>query len=386
MPRFSRAPLLALLALVPVACDDAPDRLLGPDAPAAGVRAAPGITVMSQNLYLGANLDLLLTAQAPADVAMVFQQLTITSAADFGRAARLAMQIAERSPHLVGLQEVTTYSFTMPQGTVTLDFLFVLQQYLDYFHAVGLTPHTYAAVRNDLTTVDFDASIFGPFPNVTYADADAILVRDDVELVGEPERGVYDAFEVFSVAGTTFDNIRGWLAVTARVEGQLLRFGNTHLEVQRFEETQLRQTMELVEAFEDETLPVVLVGDFNSAANHDAPDDQKTDSYHLFRSAGYADLWLREAHSVGGYTCCQGATLTNPVSELGQRLDLVLARWGSAGFGGASTMEVVGEEPSDRITVTDPALGQLTLWPSDHAGVAATLWPAPGLRGRVADD
>jgi hypothetical protein len=43
-------------------------------------------------------------------------------------------------------------------------------------------------------------------------------------------------------------------------------------------------------------------------------------------------------------------------------------------------VQVIGAQSSDRITVEDPLLGWVTLWPSDHAGVAATLWPAPGLR------
>jgi hypothetical protein len=44
-------------------------------------------------------------------------------------------------------------------------------------------------------------------------------------------------------------------------------------------------------------------------------------------------------------------------------------------------MDVIGEEPGDRITVMLKISEELpvpaTLWPSDHAGVGATLWPAP---------
>jgi hypothetical protein len=50
----------------------------------------------------------------------------------------------------------------------------------------------------------------------------------------------------------------------------------------------------------------------------------------------------------------------------------VFAHWGTAGFGGQSRVEVVGEATDDILV---HPLGY-TLWPSDHAGVAAWLWPA----------
>lgn len=370
--------LLAVAGLVVLsACVDDPTAPPAPDDPAAALAGAkvpaPGITVMSQNMYLGANIDLLLTAQTPAELAVVFEQLgTSTLAGDFGRARQMALQIAMAAPHLVGLQEVTTYVFQTPAGSQTLDFVAVLQAYLGYFHGVFNTP-LYEVYRSNWTTVYFPASQFNPsFPDVTYTDGDAILARSDVVVLGSTSKP-FDAYQMLSVAGQEFDYRRGFASVLAEIDGQPVRFVNTHLEVQLFEAVQVQQTAELIAAFEDETAPVIMVGDFNSAANHDAPEHQKTASYRLLRHAGFADIWLREAHSVGGYTCCQAPDLTNPESELMQRLDLVLVRWGSAGFGGRSEMEVVGEEQADRI-----GIGPLTLWPSDHAGVAATLWPAPG--------
>ena len=381
--RFAALGLLAVLAIP--ACTEVPDVLApGQDAaPAADHTGGTALKVMSQNMYLGANIDLLLTAQTPQQVAEVFQQLRIsTQAGNFARAYRLAEQIATQAPHLVGLQEVTTYVLDFGGGvTQTLDFLYVLQAHLAYFAATRGTP-TYTAHRAVWTSVAFPASVFDPaFPDVTYQDGDAVLVRSDVPLVGSPTLKSYDTFEVFQVAGTFFENHRGYIAVSAEIDDQVIRFVNTHLEVQMFETTQLAQAAELVGALEDETLPVVIVGDFNSAANHDSPESQMTGSYRLFRNAGYADMWLRQPHSVGGVTCCQAPTLTNAVSELGQRLDLVLVRWDSAGFGGQSYVDLVGEDPDDRLTFADPELGTLTLWPSDHAGIVATLWPAPGRLG-----
>jgi endonuclease/exonuclease/phosphatase family metal-dependent hydrolase len=382
MLRFPRpalpAALLAVLLVGLSACtDNALNRLVAPG-PTADLAGGPGITVMTQNLYLGADLDALLNAETPADLAVPFQQLMITSAGDMGRMQQIAMQIAQRAPHLVGLQEVTRYIFDYGPAADTLDYIEVLQAYLNYFYAQGLSAHTYQVVRQDLAEAPTQTI---PLPtgtiNVTYQDGDAVLIRDDVPFT-DPTLVKYDAQQTLVVGGTSFTNYHGYIAVTADVGGVPVRFVNTHLEVQMFSEVQVAQAAQLIDDLADETLPVIMVGDFNSAANHDAPEDQKSPSYHMFRNAGYTDTWLREPHSVSGVTCCQAPDLLNDVSQLSQRLDLVLVRWKTAGFGGQSWADVVGEEQADRITVNDAVVGEVTLWPSDHAAVAATLWPAPG--------
>jgi hypothetical protein len=396
MRRASRLPLLMVLLLVPVGCaDDGAEPLLAPDGINAKLTDIPGITVMSQNLYLGVNLDVLLTAETPADVLVGFQQLVTSNAfdaanPDFGprRLRDVAWQIVAESPHLVGLQEVTTYEFEFADAsTSTLDFIAVIKGWLDAFFLMGLTPYQWTPIVNPLVETP---SLTLPLPSgdltVTHHDAGAILVRSDVGILGAPVLETFEAVETFSVFGIDFPFWRGYEAVTVSVEGRELVFVNTHLEVQRFEATQLAQAEELIEFMDAQSLPVVAVGDFNSAANHDAPEEQTSGSYHLLRQAGFADVWLRQSHSVGGVTCCQAGDLTNADSELTQRLDLVLARWGPAGFAGQADMEVVGEESTDQISFTalDPftlSTLPLTLWPSDHAGVVATLWPAPG-RGR----
>ncbi len=365
--------------LLPLGCADYESASpVAPVDPSASIFEAPGLTVMSQNLYLGANLDLLFSASGPEDFLVLFQQLLTSNAAGFGRAQQIAQQIVVHAPHLVGIQEGTRFTFTTEAGTQTLDFLVVLKMYLDALHAAYMTPYTWTVIKNE--TVYTGPIALPGLPVITYADGDAILVRNDVEILGAPTLASYDTYETYSMLGMNLEFHRGFLSVPVRVEGHDLRFANTHLEVQRFVETQTAQAQELIDALDESTLPVILVGDFNSAANHDAGEDQKTPAYRMLRNAGYADLWIREPGSVAGYTCCQAGDLTNEVSLLDQRLDLILVRYGNAGFGGWSEVELVGEEPGDRITLTDPSVGTVTLWPSDHAGVAATLWPAPGLR------
>ena len=86
-----------------------------------------------------------------------------------------------------------------------------------------------------------------------------------------------------------------------------------------------------------------------------------------FPAAGYVDTWLPFRGSASGFTCCQAADLRNLPSELFKRIDFVLA-----GTGPLSVRDIhrIGEPPTDR-TPGNP--GRPRLWPSDHAGVAASL-------------
>ena len=47
-------------------------------------------------------------------------------------------------------------------------------------------------------------------------------------------------------------------------------------------------------------------------------------------------------------TCCNAADLSNVEPTYNQRLDLVLVRFGESGFGGQSSIELVGETSADR--------------------------------------
>ena len=84
-------------------------------------------------------------------------------------------------------------------------------------------------------------------------------------------------------------------------------------------------------------------------------------AYAEFIAAGYQDVWQEIFPSLPGLTCCQNESDNNPVSELYQRIDLVLTRREIK----AQWIELFGSNPTDRLPDE--------LWPSDHAGVAARL-------------
>jgi endonuclease/exonuclease/phosphatase family metal-dependent hydrolase len=370
MRRWLAVPLTAVLF---VSCEDGtvvqPEPSVG-----RGLPASQPVVVLSRNLYLGADIDLLLdpTADLPTVLAGALGQVLQTDFAT--RATALAREIHDRAPHLVGLQEVTRYAVTTDDGTIVpafgfpLDFLAVL---LDELAALG-DDYEVAQVTDNVSLA-FPLGDLAPVPglSITYGDAEAILVRGDVPW-WNPDGGPFPTQQFLMVGGTVFENKRGYATVDATVNGRDVRFASAHLEIQVFADVQEQQARELAGILATSPLPVILVGDFNSAANPDAPAASRTDSYRILRNAGYQDLWLREPHSVGGVTCCQTADLSNTTSQLTQRLDIVFAQWGTAGFGGQSRVEVVGEATDDILV---HPLGY-TLWPSDHAGVAAWLWPA----------
>ncbi len=91
-------------------------------------------------------------------------------------------------------------------------------------------------------------------------------------------------------------------------------------------------------------------------------------TYNAFITAGFTDSWARLNPTNPGYTCCQlyqnGGivdAINNAVSHLITRVDQVLTRGPIL----ASAIVLVG---ADRSSLTPSGL-----WPSDHAGLVATI-------------
>jgi len=332
------------------------------------------LTVMTQNLYLGAALDPVLTAtpaQLPQAVAQAFAQVQATNFAE--RAGRLADEIATTRPDLVGLQEVALYrrqspgdaiiGGTTPATTVVLDFLQLL---VDALRARGLT---YVTVVTR-TGLDLEAPMStgtdsaGPtYDDLRFTDRDVILARGGVP-TANPSAADYVAKAPVTSGGVTIYIPRGWASVQTRLGGNDIRIVDTHLEVEAAAPFQEAQAQELIDLLGAETHATILIGDFNSAANV-----FQTRSYGLLTAAGFSDAWAQRYPTDSGFTCCQPPDLLNATSALDQRLDFVFYRDGQSATSdrivGVARVDVVGAAPADRTTSG--------LWPSDHAGVVATL-------------
>jgi endonuclease/exonuclease/phosphatase family metal-dependent hydrolase len=316
------------------------------------------MVVMTQNLYLGSSLNAALGATTPQEfiigVATIYGTVLFT---DFpSRAETIADQIEAKRPDLIGLQEVSLWTTTGP-APPGFDFLAILQQALD---DRGLS-YSVAAVSDN-------ASI-GPVPLayplcevsdplgaclVLLQDRDVILVNDgNLDLsVFNSQSGRYVAqVEVPTPVGVlTFD--RGWASVDGTFEGKKFRFVNTHLEVEGNADVQEDQGREFLAGPAKAGGAVIAVGDFNSAA-----DGSTTTTYADLTKSYFDDAWSSDDP---GYTCCQNDTLTNFPSGLGSSIDFVFTHGASGALGAA----VIGDAP---FQMAPP------LWPSDHAGVVATV-------------
>ena len=339
------------------------ERISAPILPDDSTLEAEPLTVMTYNVYVGSSAEPLLAVenllQVPQEVANMYNNVI---AADFPeRAAAIAKSIKIYQPHLIGLQEISLIRRQSPGDRITggtvsaeeiaLDFLQILMSALQ---AEGLSYQVAAQVEN----LDIEMPMFTDtgIDDVRLTDYDVILSRSDV-VVSRPMSANYTNALTIEMLGLEVQ--RGYAAVDATVAGVTYRFVNTHLEAFT-EENRVSQAQELVNILNNETLPVILLGDFNTRA----PDGTV---YQILLAAGYVDVWQMDSEGTGK-TCCQDNDILNEVSELSVRIDQIFVR--NMELPTSVMTHTVGDKPSDRLPSG--------LWPSDHAGVVAHLtYPRP---------
>jgi hypothetical protein len=306
------------------------------------VRAAPfELTVMTQNLYVGADTLPILIASDPATAAA--QAFAQALANNFPlRAGAIASEVEKAGgPLLIGLQEASIIS--APTG-VTLDYAQIL---LDQLAAVGLN-YTIAGVHEGSSV-----SLAGF--NVT--DREVVLARTGVPgftVTGSEDHTFASNFTFFNpaISPTPISADRGYVLVDAALDGVPFQFVSTHLEGLDAlgEPFRQAQAAELLADLSTGTEPQLLVGDFNT--------DPAQQIYQDILAAGFVDT--AAAAGADGPTCCQASDLSNIVSELDNRFDYIFER----DFSSIPAAFLVGDTPFQ----TAPPL-----WPSDHAGVVATV-------------
>lgn len=325
-----------------------------------------GIAVMSQNLYVGADVDAVITALATPDpsddIPALLAAVATIEHTDFpSRAAAIAREIKRERPAVVGLQEVSTIGVDIPPLGVSLhlDFQQIL---LDALAAEGLNYQV--GIRHD----NFTAA---PAPGISLTDADVML---------------YDAtrVQVLSASGHTFQaNLgqvapgvsltRGWVQMEATMGGVTYTFATTHTEGTGPEaillELHAYQVGELAAAL-GSAAPAIVMGDFNTTPG--------TPAYQAMAQAGFVDAWDALRPGVAGFTCCHVADLVDMGSTLRKRIDYVWTR----GLGEAQgsdplrgRVELYGDVPAERLQNAAGAW----IWPSDHTGIVAGFLVGRGL-------
>jgi len=366
------------------------------------------IKVMTQNQYLGADLTPIVTATSPEDFNdAVIAALSAIASNNFPeRAAALAESVADKSPHLVGLQEVYKFEcIDFGSGLCSTfhgafnDHLTVM---LDALAAHGANYVVAAEVQNlTLPAAGFPfpgLPVFlnaDPIPDIfiKVIDRDVILARADVVAQAVPyacARPSLDGcnFDTFATADTLAGPIiieRGFVGVDANVGGQVYRFINTHLEVQfpaplalapmiqAGQATELLVTLAFQPAAPDSRL--IVVGDINSSPADPVfpgpfgvpiqpPYQQLANGTTLFGGPlGFdlTDVWDLRPGNPDGFTCCELPDLSNPASQHGKRIDVIFTLPAPSSV----KANVLDAEPKDKT--------RSLLWPSDHASVSAEL-------------
>ena len=325
-------------------------------AAATAARRPLTVTVMTRNLYLGANLDPIVQAKSASEaftaVEKGWQQV---QANDFPTRARaIAREISNVKPDLVGFQELTLYhtqtpaDFTVTPAThVVLDYARELRRALAArklkYHFVAIAPWTDAELPSGSP----------PTMDIRLTVRDGLLVRNAKNL------------KVLSVRKTQYTTTtplfgglvtakRGYIYAQVSLDGRRFGVATTHLE-SFSNASQVAQGQELGGFLAARTLPTVLLGDLNSRA-----DGSGTPTHANLLALGFQDAWT-EAHPKDvGLSCCHGEDLRDPGGPFYSRIDYILLKNGFR----AVAAGIVGNKPADRIN---------GLWPSDHAGVWARL-------------
>src|SRR5580693_8560254 len=326
----------------------------------------PGIgTVMTYNVNEGT--DFLQVVGATTElkfllgVGQVITQVQGTNPPE--RMQAVARQILEVQPELLSLQEIDQwYTGTFDPvagtcGTMTLQYD-MLQELLSdlaaqgghYEVAVQVTQYAFPPTPGLIPPTDYIC--------VSVNDYNVILARTDlpswVFQWSNPQTGQFVNEVVLPTPVGPVPLPRSWASVNAEFFGQSFLFIDTHLESFDANIREL-QGGELRAGPANTSLPLIIAMDSNAQAFPQPQDPTYAD----FISAGYHDVWSELFPKRAGLTCCQDEADNNPVSQLYQRIDLVLTHgrvrpWGAV---------LVGNSPRSRLPDG--------LWPSDHAALAA---------------
>ena len=251
------------------------------------------VTVMSRNIYLGADVGIAmnLLPDFKAAAQFMWEQVELT---DFNQRSKvLANEIAAANPDVVGIQEATKWMCqegVFSSKVTVYDFTQMLLVELDQ---LGYTYEIASAGDNKAINPGFSIP---PIPHLTlvtdeevfpalfgtetvacgFEIADVLLVKSElspqVRAVGTTE--YKDAYTIIPTLMTVY---RGFSWADIAINGTEIRFVTTHLE-SLWDEDKVPlakiQTDQLIADLSDSKIPVIVMGDFNSDPRDPRGDDQ----------------------------------------------------------------------------------------------------------------
>jgi endonuclease/exonuclease/phosphatase family metal-dependent hydrolase len=346
--RYGTILLATAAALAACGSDEEPS-------PAPPTEGPTTFTVMTQNLYLGADLDLL-TAPGASLSETVDRIWAGVEATDFDARVKLVADgIQAADADVVGLQEATLWRMQAPGDrllvpnatSVAHDFLDTLERELV---GRGLL---YLVVN---TIVNGDAELGGASgTDYRLTDRDAILAKASLPITSTSS-GTFPHLDTIELP--PFSDLaprlqaavpRGWVAIEFSSGGRTVRLVNTHLEAFSADVASQAGARRLGVARPAEQ-PTIVLGDMN------LPPGSEGYGRFVATETGLSDAWTVAAPDPG-LTCCWSPDLRGGAYD--KRIDLVF-----------STDEV---RPTRAALVNRDERTATGLAPSDHAGVVVVL-------------
>jgi hypothetical protein len=367
------------------------------------------VTLMTRNLYLGADLTPALAApNFEAFSNANGQILNDVDATNFpARAVSLAAEIKSKNADLVGLQEAALWRFQSPPDLFTqtpatqvrYDFIASLLNELNKgsdpvgcakvqrkTEKKGKTPapcnsgYTVAHIQPEF---DFEGPADRDNNNATGSTVaggllpgieedgrltmrDAILVKNDPGIkVTNAFGGKFNSLLHVTVGGSVqIDVTRGYVQADVNVRRNKFRLVNAHLEAFDSQpsnpvstggtvgrgEIRQAQAKQLLAGPLQAAKPSILIGDLNSNVPGVQPGDQL--AFQAILDGGFLSRT-----STPNSCCYQGDLLNNPADTLDHQVDQIVT----------NKAAIVSKSSSTTTTFLNG------LWSSDHAGVASTL-------------
>jgi hypothetical protein len=338
------------------------------------------VTIMTQNVYQGTEFRHI---QALVGTTPTFEQALAATTADYqtylatrfpDRAKQMAAEIVRDRPALVGLQEIATWHrgafdpehpFALP-APVSEDFT---QELIAAIAADGMR-YRVASRHDDNFTLAFPVLTPSGLMAVGMVESGVILARADLPpgqlKLSNPRSGTFLArpplipnpLDPDPPHGFQFTN--SWQSVDAKLRGKSFRFITTHLDALiPGGVISGPQALELLAGPARTRLPVIVAGDMNSGLTS-APA-----AYVAFTAGGLSDSWVAAGLGAPPLTCCHLAPddlLTDPNDAYTEDLDHIFTR---------GNLSVLDTHLVGGVVPTPPPTP--FIWPSDHAGMVATL-------------
>jgi len=360
----------------------------------------PSVTVMSRNIYLGADVGraLELIPNLPAAAQYMWDQVKQT---DFSKRAKiLATEIKQSSPDVIGLQEATIWYCKKYPWSKKVEVFNFTEQLLDALDGryelaskdgiralnpgFSINPIPFLTKVNDEQTFK---EVFGSSSAACgFETGDALLVKksDNLEVI-EVGNSEYEAS--YSIVPTIMTIYRGYSWADIKVKGVPTRFVTTHLE-SLWDDNKVpnsaKQAMQLVNDLSNTKMPVIVMGDFNSDPRDPRSKDQPNpgeqpiqsqacqanaitcNAYLIMSQAGYKDAGP-DSLDPKNYTWGMNALLTGADTKR-----LVAAKSMGNEYGFTDRLDYIFSKNGTE-SVASEIIGTQGEYGSDHAGVVATI-------------